>query len=116
MFVLRCTQKLLVRLKQAGDWFVGNDEGLHDVQGSADLAAWLKTSPLHIEEFLGVSVIARDLREAHTHPEYSLEAILERAQAVDEPPARPLRQPPSNAVRGGASRRWRTPIPIRASS
>src|SRR5882757_1441756 len=91
--------------EQAGDWFVGNDEGLPDVQDSADLAAWLKTSPVHIEEFLGVSVIARDLREARTHPDYSLEAILARARAEDEAPVHPLRQPPSVAVRVGASRR-----------
>jgi transmembrane sensor len=94
--------------EQAGDWFLANDEGSHDVQDSADLAAWLKTSPVHIEEFLGVSVIARDLREARTHPEYSLEAILARARAEDEPPVHPFRQPPSNAVRVGASRRWLT--------
>jgi len=31
---------------------------------SAALAAWLKTSPVHVEEFLGVSAIARDLKEA----------------------------------------------------
>jgi transmembrane sensor len=94
--------------EQAGDWFVGNDEGLPDAQDSADLAAWLKTSPVHIEEFLGVSVIARDLREARTHPEYSLEAILARARAEDEPRVHPRRQPPSDAVRVGASRHWLT--------
>jgi len=30
-------------------------------------------------EFLGVSVVARDLKEARTDPDYSLEAILARA-------------------------------------
>ena len=94
--------------EQAGDWFVGHDEGLHDVKDSADLAAWLKTSPVHVEEFLGVSVIARDLREARTDPEYSLEAILARARAEEESRVRPLRQAPSDTVRVGASRRWLT--------
>jgi transmembrane sensor len=94
--------------EQAADRFVGNDAGSPDGQDSADLAAWLKTSPLHIEEFLGVSVIARDLREARTQPEYSLEAILARARVEDEPPVHPFGQPLSDAFRVGASRRWRT--------
>ena len=44
--------------EQAGEWFVVNDEGPLDARDSAALAAWLKTSPVHIEEFLGVSAIA----------------------------------------------------------
>ena len=48
--------------EQAGEWFVANDEGPLDARDSAALAAWLKTSPVHVEEFLGVSVIARDLQ------------------------------------------------------
>jgi transmembrane sensor len=94
--------------EQAGDWFVRSDEGSHEMRDSADLAAWLKTSPVHIEEFLGVSVIARDLREARMHPDYSLEAILARARAEDEPRVQPFRQPTSDVVRVGASRRWLT--------
>jgi transmembrane sensor len=101
--------------EQAGDWFVGNDEGLPGGQDSAHLAAWLKTSPVHIEEFLGVSVIARDLREARTHPDYSLEAILARARAEDEPPVHPFRRPPSEAVRVGASHRWLTATVVMAA-
>src|SRR5258706_9124568 len=70
--------------EQASEWFVANDAGPLDAQDSAALAAWLKTSPVHIEEFLAVSAIARDLKEARTDPEYSLEAILTRARTEED--------------------------------
>ena len=94
--------------EQAGEWFVANDEGPLDAQDSAALAAWLKTSPVHVEEFLGVSTIARDLKEAHTDAEYSLEAILARAQAADDTPLQPLRSRAIDAVKGITSGRWLT--------
>src|SRR5277367_3004274 len=94
--------------EQAGEWFVANDEGPLDAQDSAALAAWLKTSPVHIEEFLGVSAIARDLKEARTDPEYSLEAILERARAEEETAVQPHWPRLIDAVRGRTSGRWLT--------
>jgi transmembrane sensor len=92
--------------EQAGEWFVANDEGPLNARDSAALAAWLKTSPVHIEEFLGVSTIARDLKEARTDPEYSLEAILARAGAEDDPVVQPFWARAIAAVRGQPSRRW----------
>ena len=94
--------------EQAGEWFVANEEGPLDAQDSAALAAWLKTSPVHIEEFLGVSAIARDLREAHTDSKYSLEAILARARAANDTPVQPLWQRVIDAVKGRTSGRWLT--------
>src|SRR6202034_2012416 len=91
--------------EQAGEWFVANEEGPMDARDSAALAAWFMTSPVHIEEFLGVSAIARDLKEARTDPEYSLEAILARARAEDDPPAQLLRPRVVDAARVGPSRR-----------
>src|SRR5271170_5722447 len=91
--------------EQAGEWFVVNDEGPLDAQDSAALAAWLKTSPVHIEEFLGVSAIARDLKEARTDPEYSLETILGRARVEDDPPVQSTWLRVIDAVR--PSGRWR---------
>ena len=85
--------------EQAGEWFVANEEGPLDARDCAALAAWLRTSPVHIEEFLGVSVVARDLKEARTEPEYTLEAIIARARAEDGPAVRPLSPP-------RPSRRW----------
>jgi transmembrane sensor len=76
--------------EQAAEWLVANDEGPLDTAESAALTAWLKTSPVHIEEFLGVSVIARDLREAGTDAEYSFKSVLARARAEDESPVHSL--------------------------
>src|SRR5579859_3208471 len=94
--------------EQAGEWFLANDEGPLDAQDSAALSAWLKASPVHIEEFLGVSAIARDLKEAHADPEYSLNAILARARAEDDTPVQPLWPREIGAVRGRTSSRWLT--------
>jgi len=69
--------------EQAGEWFVASEEGPMDARDSAALAAWFMTSPVHIEEFLGVSVVARDLKEARTDPGYSVDAILARASAKE---------------------------------
>jgi transmembrane sensor len=66
--------------EQAAEWLIANKEGL-DVHGSAELAAWLKASPAHVEAFLRGSAITRDLRAARTAPEYSIEAVLAQARA-----------------------------------
>src|ERR1700693_1472576 len=56
--------------EQAGEWFVANDEGPLNARDSAALATWLKTSPVHIEEFLGVSVLGRHLGNVGTDPDF----------------------------------------------
>jgi transmembrane sensor len=94
--------------EQAGDWLVASDEGPLDAQDAAALAAWLKTSPVHVEEFLGVSAVARDLRQARVDPEYALDAILARARAEDDAPGRALWPRVVEAVRGGVSGLWLT--------
>ena len=91
--------------EQAADWLAANDEGL-DASEAAALAAWLRASPVHVEEFLRVSVIARDLREARTDPEYSLEAVLARARAEDDTPIRRLWPRVIAPVVGISSSRW----------
>src|SRR3984893_12405213 len=94
--------------EQAGEWFVANDEGPLDARDSAALSAWLKASPVHIEEFLGVSAIARNLREARADPEYSLDAILARARAEDDTPVQPFWSRVIGAVGGQPGRRLLT--------
>jgi transmembrane sensor len=94
--------------EQAGEWFVANEEGPMDARDSAALAAWFMTSPVHIEEFLGVSLVARDLKQARTDPEYSLEAILARAGAEEERPVQRLWPRVIEVVRETPSGRWFT--------
>jgi transmembrane sensor len=68
---------------QASEWFVANNERPLDGEESAALVAWLKASPRHIEEFLGVAVIARDLSAASADPEHSVETLVARARQDD---------------------------------
>jgi transmembrane sensor len=92
--------------EQAGEWFVANDEGPLDARDAAALAAWFKASPAHIEEFLGVSAVVRDLKQARTDPQYSLEAILARARAEDEEPVQRLWPRLTETVRGRPFGGW----------
>jgi transmembrane sensor len=91
--------------EQAGEWFVANDGGSLDAQSSKALADWLKTSPVHVAEFLGVSVVARDLREIGADPEYSVEAVLAHARTEEDHPSiqRFRHHPP---IRRVSSHRW----------
>jgi transmembrane sensor len=72
--------------EQAADWFVANDEGPLDEEESAALVAWLKASPIHVEEFLRVAGVARDLGAACAHPAHSADALLARARVEDDGP------------------------------
>jgi transmembrane sensor len=94
--------------EQAGEWLVESDDGPLNAKDAAALAAWLKTSPVHVEEFLGVSAVARDLRGARVDPEYALDAILARARVAEDAPVRTLWARAVGAFRGAASGPWLT--------
>src|SRR5215469_11054598 len=68
---------------QAAEWFVANREGTMDPVQRATFAAWLKSSPMHVEEYLGIARLASDLRAA-ADPEISLEALLAQARTSHE--------------------------------
>jgi transmembrane sensor len=79
--------------QQAAEWFIGNRAGLPAHQRQS-FTAWLKASPLHVEEYLTLSVIARDLPEACEHSQTSLDELLARARSepdayVKQPEAHP---------------------------
>jgi transmembrane sensor len=89
--------------QEAADWFVENREGLTAAR-RATFAAWLKTSPLHMSEYLNVALIAGDLRDACIDPALSFEDLLKRARAFDEGKTVPIRQ-----RRQTVSSPWRRP-------
>lgn len=67
--------------QQAGAWFVANQAGPLDEANRAAFVAWLQTSPIHVEEYLGVALVARDLPAAADDPAVPLESLLALALA-----------------------------------
>jgi transmembrane sensor len=92
--------------EQASEWLVANDEGPLKARDCAALAAWLKTSPVHVEEFMGVSVLARDMRELGADPEFSVDTVVARARTEAASSVRPLWPRVIAPVRDISSRRW----------
>jgi transmembrane sensor len=69
--------------EEAAEWFVANREGLTSQEREA-FVGWLRTSPVHIEEYLAHSVIARDLRHACEYSQDELAALVARARTQPE--------------------------------
>ena len=93
--------------QQAADWFVANRAEL-SAREREDFTAWLKTSPVHVEEYLGLAVIARDLREVGADSKSSVDSIVARAHAAEDEPIRPLWPGAPETPRERFSARWRT--------
>ena len=85
--------------RQAGEWFIAHQAGPLATVESAAFLAWLRASPIHVQEYLGVARVASGLVTAVGEPEVPLETFLEQVRAADErvvpfaTPA-PMRQPP----------------------
>jgi transmembrane sensor len=94
--------------EQASEWLVANDEAPLGAEESAALVAWLKASPIHIDEFLGVARIVRDVRAAGTGPEYAVETLLARARAEDDSPIRSFWSRVFATLREALVPRWRS--------
>src|SRR5262245_20250526 len=67
--------------QQAGDWFVANQDGTLDASERAAFVAWLKASPLHVQEYLGIALLARDFPVAANDPKTSLDSLIGEALA-----------------------------------
>jgi transmembrane sensor len=101
--------------QQAGEWFIANQAGSLAEEDGAAFLAWLKTSPVHVREYLGVARIAHHLPAALGHPQVPLETFLAQAAAGDEDSVLSLQRPASGqkprVVRRLSTRGW----PIAAS-
>jgi transmembrane sensor len=93
-------------VQQAADWFVAN-RGEPSVREREDFAAWLEASPVHVEEYLSLAVIARDLREIGADSKGSVDSIVARAQAAEDEPIRPLWPSALETDRDPLPSRWR---------
>src|SRR5581483_2857941 len=92
--------------EQAAEWFVSNDQAPLDAEASAALVAWLRASPEHVEELLGVASIARDLHMAGAHPESSVDTLLARATLEEEGRAPSFWSRALAGPDGASVRRW----------
>jgi transmembrane sensor len=70
--------------QQAGDWFIANQAGpLTDEDGAAFLA-WLKASPIHVREYLGIARVAHHMPAAVGQPQVPLETFLAQLHLDDD--------------------------------
>jgi transmembrane sensor len=89
--------------QDAADWFVASRAGLTANQRN-DFATWLKASPVHVEEYLALEVIGRDLRAACEASQSSIDALLERARLAEDAPVRAFWPPAVESPRASSSR------------
>jgi len=85
---------------EAADWFVEHDEGPLDERRAVELAAWLRTSPAHVEAFLRVAALSRELPRAAGDPQLPIESVLLDMASDRQPPGASFDPPRPR-------RRWR---------
>jgi transmembrane sensor len=66
--------------QQAGTWFIANQSGPLEHAERAAFMSWLKASPVHVEEYLGVALVAHDLPAAADDSQMPLESLIELAR------------------------------------
>jgi len=96
---------------KAGEWFIANQAGPLGDEDSAAFLAWLKASPIHVREYLGVARIVHRLPAVLGRPQVPVETFLEQVQADDGGAApleilTPRRQRPA----ARSARSWSWPI------
>ena len=100
----------------AADWFAAHRGGPLSLGEREDFLGWLKASPIHIEEYLGVAALERTLQDAARDPPMSVAALVELARSDDDAtvvdlvsasPPGPARSPASPASSAPLRNGWR---------
>lgn len=94
--------------QQAADWFVANRAGL-SARERMEFDAWLKTSRVHVEEYLALMAMTRDLRMASGQLQASagsLDELIRRARGENDGPVRPLWERMIAVIGTPQPRRW----------
>lgn len=64
----------------AANWYAAHRAGPLSEADRAEFLAWLKASPIHIEEYLGVAALERTLAAASDDPSLSMDTLVEMAR------------------------------------
>src|SRR5450631_2118259 len=95
--------------EQASEWFVENRGGPLDRETRTRFMTWLRTSPVHVEEYLAIAGLVRDLDTAARTTQIPLEPLLARARAETSHVATvdpSVRTHSRGATRSRAARGW----------
>jgi transmembrane sensor len=95
--------------QQAAEWFIANQAGSLAEEDAAAFLAWLKASPVHVSEYLGVARVAQHLPAAVGKPQVPLDAFLAQVVADDADQVVSL-QRPATEQRSSAVRRLSYPV------
>lgn len=68
---------------QAAAWFVTHREGTLTTVQQNDFMRWLRTSPMHVAEYLAIAAIARDIGDAAQQDTTSLQQLLGEVEVAD---------------------------------
>jgi transmembrane sensor len=104
--------------EQAGAWFVENRGGPLDAAARVDFTEWLRASPVHVQEYLAVAVLSRDLPAATSDARTSLESLLAAAHADADNVVSltPARAAAVRAIPAPARARWSAAWPLAAAA
>jgi transmembrane sensor len=112
-------QDRAVLTQQASEWYVANRSGTLSRGDAARFIDWLRASPAHVEEYLGVAQVDRALAAAVSDEDESMDTLIERARADVSSNVTSLVLPDREQVRNAVSpprRRWSSvALPVAAA-